>query len=295
MEIRRVLCPVDFSDFSRRALHHAAAIAEWYTAELYVLHSFLEVTPLPVPLLAPGPVGDVRENVSAALRDFVAKADIGRKPVEIVRDGDAVPVILESAREIRADLIVMGTHGHRGFERALLGSTTERVLLKAPCPVLTIPRSADEPGSAERVRFTRVLCAVDFSPSSLRALEHGLRFAEESEAQLAVVHVLGMLSDEDARSQGHFRIAEYVRARTDDARRELAALVPDEARGWCQVTEIVELGSPARAILDMADRENADLIVMGAQGRNGLGLALFGSTTQTVVRRAACPVLTVHA
>jgi len=294
MEIRRVLCPVDFSDFSRRALHHAAAVAEWYAAELHVLHAYLEVAPIPVPLLVPEPMPDVRARVTAALHEFVVKADIGRPPLEIVRDGDAVPTVLAYARDVSADLLVMGTHGHTGFERALLGSTAERVLHGAPCPVLTIPRLADEPGSAERVRFTRVLSAVDFSPASLRALAHGLALAEEGEAGLIVLHVLGMLSDEEARTQGHFRIAEYVRARTEDVRRQLTALVPQEARAWCDVTEVVELGPPARAILDVADRESVDLIVMGSQGRHGLGLALFGSTTQTVVRRAVCPVLTVR-
>ncbi|HXE81558.1 MAG TPA: universal stress protein [Vicinamibacterales bacterium] len=295
MEIRRVLCPVDFSEFSRRALHHAAAIAEWYAAELYVLHAHLEIAPVPVPLLVPEPSADMGADMKAALHQFISQSDVGRSPKEIVRAGDPVPTILACAREIGADLIVMGTHGHSGFERALLGSTTERVLHKAPCPVLTIPRLADEPGSAERVRFTRVLCAVDFSPSSVRALEHGIAFAEESEAGLILLHVLPVLSDEDARTQGHFRIAEYVRTRTDDIRRELAALVPEEARSWCDVKEMVELGAPAQRILATADRENADLIVMGAQGRNGLGLILFGSTTQTVVRRATCPVLTVRA
>jgi len=294
MEIRRVLCPVDFSDFSRRALHHAAAIAEWYTAELHVLHAYVDIAPLPVPLLAPEPAADVLDAVKAAVHAFVVKADIGRPPIEIVRDGDPVPAILDYARQSGADLIVMGTHGHTGFERALLGSTAERVLHKAACPVLTIPRGADEPGSAERVRFCRVLCAVDFSSASLRALAHGMALAEESEAGLVLLHVLGMLSDEDARSQGHFRIAEYVHARTDDVRRQLAALVPDEVRAWCEVTELVELGSAAHGILSVANRENADLIVMGSQGRHGLGLALFGSTTQTVVRRATCPVLTVR-
>lgn len=294
MQIRRVLCPVDFSEYSRRALHHAAAVAEWYAAELHVLHAYLEVAPVPVPLLVPEPMSDVREGMTAALHKFVLESEIGRPFIEAVRDGDPVPTLLEYASRSGADLIVMGTHGHTGFERALLGSTTERVLHKASCPVLTIPCSADEPGSAERVRFTRVLCAIDFSAASQRALEHGLAFAEESEAGVIVLHVLGMLSDEDARSQGHFRIAEYVRSRMDDVRRELAKLVPEDARAWCDVSELVELGSPAHGILRVADRENADLIVMGSQGRHGLGLALFGSTTQTVVRRATCPVLTVR-
>jgi nucleotide-binding universal stress UspA family protein len=277
-------------------LHHAEALATWYDADLHVLHSFLDLVPamVPVPAYGASPV-DARTEATATLREFVRQSRVGIPIREVVREGDPVPTILSYADYVAADLIVMGTHGLTGLERALVGSTAERVLHEASCPVLTIPKSGDEPGSASHVRFTHVLCAVDFSPSSQKAFTHGLSLAEENNAKLTLVHVLGMLSDEDARTAAHFRVAEYVRARRHDTLEQLKALVPPEAREWCEITEIVELGSPAQTIVRLTDQLGADLLVMGAQGRGGLGLALFGSTTQTVVRRIGCPVLTVHA
>ncbi len=80
----------------------------------------------------------------------------------------------------------------------------------------------------------------------------------------------------------------------EDARNRLTALIPVDAGGWCDPSVLVELGPPAQTILRVASERNADLIVMGAQGHGALGTMLFGSTTQTVVRRAACPVLTAR-
>jgi nucleotide-binding universal stress UspA family protein len=144
MKIKRILCPVDMSEFSRRALHHAEALATWYDADLHVLHSFLDMVPamVPVPAFGSAPA-DARGEAAATLREFVSHSRVGIPVREVVREGDPVPTILSYADYIGADLIVMGTHGLAGLERALVGSTAERVLHEAACPVLTIPKGGD--------------------------------------------------------------------------------------------------------------------------------------------------------
>ena len=92
-----------------------------------------------------------------------------------------------SSRSPAADLIVMGTHGRGGFQHLVLGSVTERVLRRAVCPVLTVPPRAQ---STSRLTFRRLLCAIDFSESSMAALRFALSLAQESEARLTMLHVL---------------------------------------------------------------------------------------------------------
>ncbi len=299
MDIKRVLCPVDFSDMSDKALHHAAAVARWYGAELHVLHAIVPVIPPPIPLGAALPVTIPEESQAAAehsLHQLVLCAGLGSGGVrEVVRASAAVGAIDDYARQQQIDLIVLGTHGLSGLEHLLLGSVAERVLHYAPCPVLTIPRSAPDTSAEGPVQFKQIVSAIDFSPSSTRALDFAFSLAKENDGELALLHVLEMLVPKDAIMVAHVRVGEYVAQRKRDACRELNALIPANARDWCTPSVHLEIGPAAQTILRVAEERHADLIVMGAQSHGALGVLLTGSTTQTVVRRATCPVLTARA
>jgi universal stress protein A len=219
MLVHRVLCPVDFSDCSRRALHYADALANRYDADLHVVHFYLEVVPPAVPLEVPKtPDGDsVRQATIEALGEFVKRAGVTRDVRRLARPGLPVQGVLDYAAEIRADLIVLGTHGRTGLDRALLGSTAERVLHSAACPVLTIPGAAAESAPRDHASFTHVLCAVDFSPASAPVVEHGLSLARDSEAKLTLLHVLEMLSDQDAQTWAEHRVWQFIDMRRQKA------------------------------------------------------------------------------
>jgi nucleotide-binding universal stress UspA family protein len=299
--IRRVLCAVDFSAPSLRALHHAAAAATWYDADLHVLYVAPPPLPIAVPLMvvaargvAPSGPDDLLAPALQELEAFVARAALPRRPTLIVREGPAVGAILRYAGEITADLIVVGSHGREGLTHALFGSTAERVLHKAPCPVLVVPAHADEPGAADRFVVRHVLCALDFSPSSSRALSLALSIAQENAARLTLLHVVEAFAEGELDAQPMLGVREHVEGLIRQARTRLMAAVPREARDWCTVREVVRLGRAAPGILAEAEAHDVDLIVMGAQGHSGLGLLILGSATHTVVRRAACPVLTAR-
>ena len=207
----------------------------------------------------------------------------------IVDDGAPAAGILARAASMSADLLVMGTHGLGGFERFVLGSVTEKILRKARCPVLTVPPPAE---TTAALPYKRLLCPVDFSASSLAALEFAFSLAKEADAHLTILHVFDWPPDEElfveAFDASRFRdlVQEGVRGRLD-------ALVTDDVRLWCSPETKVDYGKPYRRILESAERESADLIVIGVRGRNPVDLALFGSTANQVVRRASCPVLTL--
>jgi nucleotide-binding universal stress UspA family protein len=167
IEIRRILCPIDFSDFSRRAFDHAVAIAGWYESTITLFHVYAGVpaaayapgTMLPPELLAPAD----RDELLASMKCFAGVDGPSSVPFEYeIAEGNPAAAILAKAAAMRSDLLVMGTHGRSGFERLVLGSVTEKVLRKAACPVLSVPPHTADVASAQRVEFGSVVCAIDF-------------------------------------------------------------------------------------------------------------------------------------
>ena len=295
--INRVLCPIDFSEGSTHALEQAAAVAHWYKARLTALHVYSP--PMPAPGLPVGAPALERQRVGGEATAFVESVLGSATAVEvIVDDGQPVPSILGRAAGLTADLIVMGTHGASGFQRLLLGSVTEKILRTATCPVLTVPPRAQV---TSRLPFARVLCSVDFSEWSIAAAELASSLAQQSGAALELLHVIEWPWEEppppvfaDLPQEQATALVEFRRYLTASATRRLESLVPAGTRDCCAMTTRISHGKPYVEILRVAADEDADLIVLGVHGRTPIDLAMFGSTTNQVVRRATCPVLTLR-
>jgi len=147
----RILCPVDFSDTAVHAFRYACALAEKFGAELTVVH-VIEVTPVFAGLEGMPQLNLYAEAEQAAQRQLqeLTQGASAKPKTEILRGG-TYKSILAYAEEHGSDLIVMGTHGRSGLEYAFFGSVTERVMRRAPCPVLIVrPPRAAEKGHAER-------------------------------------------------------------------------------------------------------------------------------------------------
>jgi nucleotide-binding universal stress UspA family protein len=294
--IRRILCPVDFSEYSRGALRHAVALARWHQATVTVLHvedMLLGAARAEISLHAQFPVG-----VNDELRAFVADAGCDRPGVSVLTTvGDAVNGILERAKQDSSDLIVMGTRGRSGVARLVLGSVTERVVRQSMCPVMTIPPAAHADAPTELERFDPVLCASDFSPSCRMALDLALSVAQEADARLILLHALQVPQVESGRVPMP-RAVNDVMDTFEIRRQALARLergLPSDAVFRCRPESLVVEGDPADAILRVAHNENAKLIVMGVQARSAIDRLLFGSITRGVMQAARCPVLSVRA
>jgi len=303
LSLNRILCPVDFSDASQHAIDHALAVARWYGARITALHAC-------GPRRGSGSTGAEREPAidlecvearrlgTEVVAAFHAAHAMGVDVDVVVHAGHPVTEILECAVSTSADLIVMGTHGSGGFEHLVLGSVTEKVLRKAGCPVFTVPPRVR---ATSALPFRRLLCAVDFSPSSDRALEFACSLAQQSKASVTLLHVLewpwheppAPAFDEIPHEQA-VQLIEFRRQSEERTIDRLDALVPDAVRDMCPVVTRFAHGKPYVEILRIAAEEGADVVVLGVQGRNPLDLTLLGSTTNQVVRRASCPVLTVR-
>lgn len=302
IEIKHILCPVDFSECSRHALDYAVAVARWYESTIRVLYAppIVQIVTMAPDLVGVPPVVPTqadRDQILAAMHRFAAPSSPDGVLMQFeIREDLTVPAILDAARQ-NADLIVMGTHGRSGFQHLVLGSTTEKVLRQAVCPVLSVPPRAEAASPAPPL-FRNILCAVDFSQSSLRGLHYAMSLAQEADARLTVLHAIelpGELSAELGMADSELSIlAGYKESVRQERAARLRELVPDVVRAYCTVTEVLVVGKPYREILRVAAEESNDLIVIGIHGRSAASLAFVGSTTNHIVREARCPVLTLR-
>ncbi|HLA79729.1 MAG TPA: universal stress protein [Vicinamibacteria bacterium] len=294
IEIRRILCPCDFSVFSERARDHAIGLAQWYEAELSILHVVPHAAGVWAypPSVTPSTLEPVpRDQVQAELGRFAEPATrAGIPSATVIADGNPAAKIVEQARAGAADLLVLGSHGRSGLERWAVGSVAEKVLRRASCPVM-VCGPGERPTPPPHALFKRILCALDFWESSSRALTYALSLAQEANAQLTLLHVIEDIPEDQHRHPG---LREYRNLMEAELRARLSRAVPEEVRNWCQPIEMVTEGKAYKQILQIAEEQAADLIVMGVQGRSVLDLLVFGSTTNQVVRRATCPVLTIR-
>ncbi len=286
LSIDRILWPTDLSQGAEWALPHAAALAGWHDAALHVLHvredgsSVREDAPLSREALKKG-----IEATGAPPQSFSLDGlDLRQKQTEADAPGEAIASYVD---QHEVDLVVMGTHGRRGLQRLLIGSVTEEVLRTVPCPVLTV-RGGEDQSSAWNVR--NVLAPVDFSDASLQALKHTKELALTYGAQISLLHAVEEVMYPSAYG---LEMADVPGPEVVDRVEEnLADLARDEI-GYEHVVVDSAIGYAPSCILDHAEANDVDLIVIATHGRSGLERLLLGSVTERIVRRAPVPVFVV--
>ena len=275
--IQKILCPVDFSETSEGALRYAAALASCWNANIVALHAYLFEPP---PYFTEAQIeqlatewSDMPALAEKGLREFVKKT-LGKEPphVETVAvEGSVTDVVSTAASTFHADLIVMGTHGRRGFRRFLLGSVAENVLHSSEIPVLMVrPETA---ASNNGPVFKNILCPVNDTSVARKALGFAARIASCYEADLVLLHVKEPFPEH--------------------AISDLCSWVPASERSHCQVQELTREGKAAEEVLKVASEMNSDMLVVGAWHRPLFDHTTIGSTTAPIVRHANCPVLIV--
>ena len=294
-EIKLILCPVDFSEFSIRAYHYALSLAAHYRANV-VVQNIVEIWRYPYAdyVASQGDYQEfcraLREGGEEKLREFVKQHphdDI--QPELAVHEGIAADCILSFVKARKPDLIVMGTHGRRGFDRMVLGSVADRVMRRAPCPVLTICKAPPESTAAGEERhhvhhLNRILYCTDFSENSAPALNYAISATEEYDAELTLLHVLEELPSPAKKTEAIATVTE-----------QLDKLIPAKERNKLKIKTAVRIGKPYQQIIQFAQEGQIDMVAMGVSGRGALDRAVFGSTTYRVIQLGPCPVLAVHA
>jgi nucleotide-binding universal stress UspA family protein len=292
LRIERILCPIDFSEFSARAYDYAQSLARHYQAKLF-LNTVVDFGLPPYEYHTPAidltevfrqTCADARERLQEFAKSHTRN---GIQPECFVQEGAVTDSILSFAEAQLVDLIVMGTHGLKGLDRVTLGSVAEKVLRKAHCPVLVVRKPESDLGTPigaqSSLELRRVILCADFSDSSRRALDYALSATAEYGAELTLLHVL-----EDIPSS--VKIEEAIATATQ----QLDKLIPPEGVKGGKIKTLVRIGRAYQQIIEFALEIHADLLIMAVRGRNDLNLAVFGSTTYRVIQLGPCPVLAVH-
>lgn len=285
IRIERILCPVDFSDASAGAFASAQTLARHYHAKLYAQHVF-RFQPLDFECYAPSTYlaeryENARESGRKALEAFLeSHADGTVELMPELSDGWAPDAIRSFADDQQVDLIVMATHGR--------GSTTDKVLRKARCPVVVHGTRGEVPSARKvrdgSVRLRRIVVCTDLAHPSPPTLEYALSVAREHNAELTLLHVVEKVSP---------ALGTEVAIAMADQR--LHGLIPSQGAGAARIETAVRAGRAHEEIIQHARDTQADLAIMSVRARNALKLALFGSTMHEVIQRGSCPVLAVHA
>lgn len=236
------------------------------------------------------------EAAAAALEKERARAEgLGPHVEADLLEGRPWEQIIEYVTRMQASLVVVGPHGHHGpltttrggFVEHVLGTTADRVVRHAPCPVLVGPREGSPP---EKVHGGRWLVAVDFSDYSRAALRVARELAHDCEAELVPIHVVVGEPDHEPDPSEAIQLVDASSPGAAQARqKELAALVREELGVDLDVK--VALGTPARTLALAAGALDASMIVIGTRGRTGLAHLLLGSVAERTLRRSPVPVL----
>lgn len=275
---KHILCPVDLSPASNAVLSWARLIAETFRSRVEVLHADWSELPR---YFTEGQLSAL--DAEAVLRRQTLERDLQDLAQNIlgsgisftvsVVEGHAVEVIFERLKKSPPDLVVMGSHGHSGVARLLMGSVAENVVREAKYPTLVV-RGPEIPVGERQLH--RVLCPVNLTDTARECAELASGLAAALGAELTVMQAV-----------------EGRAPHSDTTREHLCQWVPEDVRSRCRVSEIVLKGDAAEQIILSARREKIDLIVLGAERRSFLEFSTLGRTTERVLRHSPSSILLI--
>lgn len=289
----KILLAADGSEFTPATLDFIGRMPFPPGSELTVL------TVIPDFDVPPGN-GHDKEETESLRASLVAAADrvvagaaeraeaIGLPVTRVVRTGHFANEIIDCGVELAADLIVVGSHGRRGFRRFLLGSISEKVVTYAPCSVLVVRPTAGtgRPAASDPLR---VLLATDGSEPAQAAIAQLAALSARRWCEIRIVTVLELVTIY------HMEIRQRLTASWRQQKTAARLLLEDAEQALSPIatsvtTEVIEAGSPGEAIVDRATDTATDLIVLGGTGRGRMERVLLGSVSNQVARDATCPV-----
>jgi nucleotide-binding universal stress UspA family protein len=284
----KIIWTTDFSENAEASLAYAEEIASRFDADLILVHVLLDI-----PFFYSSFLGDssaylealekAREEASGELESIARNLrNKGIAARIMLLEGSPYSEIISFAENQGADLIVMSTRGPKGLERIIIGSTAEKVVRNAPCPVLTVHEKPALP-----LKIANILLLTDLSEPSKKAFPPALELAGAFGAKITLLHIMETSvplgkEDEKALSDALLRVMDGL----------LADTVGEEFRRSIEKV-IVKGADAASGIARFCEENPVDLIVMATHGRSGLRKTLLGSVAEKVLRSLEVPVLTV--
>jgi nucleotide-binding universal stress UspA family protein len=285
LAVDRIVLATDFGDTSEAATVYATALAKRFASDLTLAHVVdLSIATRSEKAVVGVPLDDTRRGSSIEmerqLRGFSHQGV--RATGHALEARNPAAAVVGLSEQLKADLIIAGTHSRTGLKKLILGSCAEGIIRHATCPVLTVGPKAKVPSTGP-FSFKAIVFATDFGSESMEKAAIALDFAQDSAAKIYLCHIL-----EDSEKNN----AEARESRIK-AQAHLQNMIPESAYDWCAAECVAEQGEAASHILALAQRVGADLIVLGAQRRYSWLVYLNNGVVGDVLAEAECPVMTI--
>ncbi len=320
---KKILCAIDFSDFSNMVISYGDSLSQEFGSSLSICHivtgSYMVSSHMTPYIDYANVEVDRVNNAKQSLKQFAHK--LGSECELFVSAGHPADEIARLVEENDIDMVIAATHGGSGVKRFLVGSVTDRLTKILSCPLMVLhPKKETTESSLDTngINLKRILVGCDFSSDSKLAFQYALSLAQEFQTQLYLAHVMKSVMPVEKTSSDYIKIqgGDYMgwdhldyldlqRNSTEDQaenrtkllshfEKKLFNMVPKENRQWCTpVTALLE-GQPYQALLNYAEENQIDMIVLGVRGHSILEKFIVGTTTDRVISRASCPVLCVR-
>ncbi len=295
LRLRRILLPTDFSPAANAVLPAAVQWCERFRAELHLVHVCAVDYYSPSLMVSPVVIPDsqIKKEARSHLQELAREHENRLHHVRIhVTQGRPYEEICRLARELEVDLIMTATRGRTGLKHLTLGSTAERVLRHAPCPVLALHPPPDS-GRLRAPVLRKILVPIDFSTAAAHGLSYARALATQFDARLILLHSVDLHYYSTNPDFVLLDLPPLLAAAEKASDEQLRELVDQTDWKGLKVESTLERGHVGEQVCRRADELGVDLIVTSTHGRTGLKRVLLGSTAEYIVRHAACPVLVV--
>lgn len=279
ISFKNILFLTDFSEASSAAMSYAIGLSRHYQAQLYAGHSCDPI--ILTETAGTNIIQEVEDSSRAQLAKLAKQA--GPTSISLFSRGSIADAVPKWINEHGIDLIVMGTHGRRGLQHFLLGSTAEAIIRSATCPVLTVgPHVITRPYHDFKVE--NILFPTDLGSHAQFAAQWALSAAQENGASITFMHVVPP-AETFERDERDVVEKKY---------QQLNKVVPPDAKEWCKPGFFVEVGDPVKELLRYAETERPDLIVLGLPAGKKFNGHFRTGVTYNIIANAPCPVLTIR-
>lgn len=282
---KNILVAFDGSEYSKAALIESSKWVKRRGGKITLVHAVYfdeeELTNAPEYRERRFKLG---KEVCYQTKDMVL-SEFGVEVESLVCEGEPSDVIVDIAKEKKADLISIGTHGRKGIKRLIMGSVTSKVIVNAPCDVMVVKSPCTECTG----EYKSILVPFDGSEFSKKALGRACKLSKIDNAEITVLYVIPHYEE-----MIEFLKTESIKKGLSDEAQKIIDVAKEIASGYgIEINTDIRDGHAGEKIIESAKMLKNDLIVAGAHGWRGINKAIIGSTTESVIANAFCPVLVV--
>lgn len=283
---KKILVGFDDSEHSKAALIEASNWVKRHGGSVILAHAVFfdpeEFGIAPVQLEKRLKIG---EKICIQTKEMLT-SEFGIEVQSILCEGDPPTVIVDIAKEKKADLVMLGTYGRRGLNRLLMGSVTSQVVVNSPVDVLVVKKPCTECTG----EYKSILVPFDGSPSSQKALERACHLSKIDNAEIKILYVIPRYEE----MVEFFKSSSIKKSLFQEAQKIIDTAKGITSKIGVSVKDEIQEGNAAEKIVETSKKLKNDLIVMGSYGYTGVNKAIIGSTAERVIINSVCPILVVR-